>query len=539
MKILYHSPIPADATSFYRGYGPIRHLAEHHTLDEFVPIKNIAEVDWHVLCDADVLFMQRPSCHPELNIIRLAKRCGVPVWIDYDDNYLHVHGPREHIYTIQRIECVRSAMDLADAISVSTFALKLLLEKEGYGEKVHLIPNAMDETLLKFSSERPEAKPVIFWRGGDTHDENFDPYINKLSLLYYNFPHTEWVFLGVPPKKFLNRIDNSRVRLYEWTDLFSYFNLLYEINPTLTLVPWHDDEFTRCRSNSSWIESTMAGSVTVFPSWSSEFVVGMVPYKDENDFFAVVRQVLNNPEDQGAYLKNSRDRVESAFLLKKVNPLRYKLIEQLFNQRRQPLPVNLPVKGRLTLSKQLSFLHEYGYIQEEDSYVAHVRQTGDYLLGKILPISVMEIGCSSGALLEYFLDKKVPQVIGIETNSLLAEYFMERNPYYREAFQVMEDDDPLPALDGVFDLGISIEAFQKISMDRLEPMMKILADHFKFFYFSSSPYHIGQAFDVPHNNINIQPSVFWLNLFNKHGWELIENPMKISRWDYLFKSTRV
>jgi hypothetical protein len=65
----------------------------------------------------------------------IAKDCGVPIWIDYDDDYLNIPetNPRHELYAFpHRVECIRRAMEWADIISVSTIAIReSIIERTG------------------------------------------------------------------------------------------------------------------------------------------------------------------------------------------------------------------------------------------------------------------------------------------------------------------------------------------------------------------------------------------------------------------------
>jgi hypothetical protein len=46
------------------------------------------QLDWPMFSDCDVLFLQRPHAIPQLMAAKDARRLGIPVWLDWDDDLL-------------------------------------------------------------------------------------------------------------------------------------------------------------------------------------------------------------------------------------------------------------------------------------------------------------------------------------------------------------------------------------------------------------------------------------------------------------------
>lgn len=551
IKILVICPIKADATSFYRGYGPLSHLAKDEHVELIDGTLPNFEISWDVVAQADVVFIQRPSRLMDVKLIEIAKYNNIPVWIDYDDDYFGIPetNPRYGLYADpHRRACIKACIDGATIITVSTPAVRdsIIRNTGKNGLAIHIIPNAIDETI--FNTEVPAVEDlkgqrnIILWRGGDTHGHDIDPYTDIMVELYNQYPDYKWAFMGFPPEKLMKQIDTSRILLYKWTDMMQYMDFLFELRPKITIVPWADLPFNKSKSNCSWIESTLAGAVTIFPEFSSEHVDGMVGYQHPGEFdaklCALMDDLLAIPSTD--FVLQSFETLKK-YTLKKVNALRLDLLIRMtygsrdklgFRNRKYTIPVQ-----KFSDQQVFDYANLHHYIQEDENYMKGHHDVADWLIETFKPIRIVEIGCGPGAMLERFLDRKVPQVNGFDLNPVFQEYFVTRNPHYEDNYHVA--DITTAILDGVFDLCVSIEVFEHIPQDKIEPLLSMLADHFKVFYFSSTPFRESIRFDEQWGHISVHTHEKWIEIFERNGWKYVSNPQKITKHDHLFKSTRV
>lgn len=548
MKILAFSPIKADGTSFYRGFGPLNHLERNFDI-EITDASAHAEITWDVITKHDLIFFQRPSIYNELDAMTLAKRCNRPIVIDYDDDYLSIPAtnPRSNLYRDpHRVQQIRRAIELADRIIVSTIAIaESIVENTGKNrDSIQVIPNAVDETVFDLSllQDMP-GRDTILWRGGDTHAADLAPYVDKLIAVYNDFPHLKWAFMGDVPKSFLDKVDTSRIRLYPFTDITEYFEWLFEIKPMLTIVPWEYNKFNKGKSNCSWIESTLAGAPTIFPRWSPEFVEGMIGYQDPESFYRSVTLALAREDARSIAYTTSFATLCRRFTLSSMNSVRLDLFNDVIEKN--------PLKGKLSVNhpkyseepavytdKQFfDYTWEKFFNQDYENYAKWHFDIAGWLLETFKPKSIVELGCGPGAMVERWCDLKVPQVAGFEINPHFQDYFVKRNPHYSHAFML---GDFLEAdLSGVFDLCVSIEVFEHIPDEKLLPFIATMADHFRVLYFSSTPYRSSKAFDKQWGHCAIRTQQAWIALFEENGFQFIESPKKITGWDCLFISTRL
>lgn len=549
-RILLYAPIKHDATSFYRSYGPMRHLAKLRGIEIIDLAIPGAEIEWDGMAHADIFFCQRPSSVLELRLMEVAKNSGVPIWVDYDDDYLNipVTNPRHELYgNLHRVEVIKRCIEFADVISVSTPAImhSIIERLKIPAGRFEILPNAVDETLfdVEFPIDKVGDRDVIMWRGGDTHQSDIEPFLDVLVRLYYEFPDYKWVFVGHPSQKFLERIDSSRVTNHLWMTVMAYFDRLFEIRPKVTLVPWEVNKFNAAKSNCAWLESTLAGAVTLFPNWSTEVANGMVTYTNPDDFYALTQSVLQT-KDLTATLTEAQKAILKHYTLYSLVDRRMAIIERLVWQRRsvlKKLGFNNP-KYRIEpkVYSDLEFFnytHERMLNQDYEGYRNGHFEVAQKILDDFKPESILEFGCGPGPMVEYFCDKKVPQVIGFDSNPYFKEYFDKRNPHYKANFVIQNMLEV--EMGGVFDLGISIECFEHIPMEVLLPFLKKLPYHFRHFYFSSTPYSDDKNFMIQWGHVNVNTYEKWKELFVAAGFKFVDNPQWISQWDQLYESTLI
>lgn len=326
-------PNPKDATSFYRGLGPLGALRKQ--------VKNLSltfagEYNWSVMGMVDALFVQRPYTRQHLNLIEMAKASGVPVWLDYDDDLFNVptDNPAHRIYGTPEaskamIDCVKAA----DIITVSTYALHERFSKINVA--VVVIPNAYNDFILEM--KRPEIMrrrhPLVLWRGSATHVRDLMGFSGQIDTLFRNHPEWTWNFMGYNPWFITDVLDSRRCLVTEALDPIEYFEFISKIQAALQIVPLHDSQFNRGKSNIAMIEGAYAGSVTIAPAWEEWSVPGVIQYKNASEFQDLMRLTLTDkkfPFHANAQL--TWQYILDKLRLSKVNKKRHEILQMLFDR---------------------------------------------------------------------------------------------------------------------------------------------------------------------------------------------------------------
>jgi hypothetical protein len=113
-------------------------------------------------------------------------------------------------------------------------------------------------------------------------------------------------------------------------DIVDYHAILARMMPRIVVVPLSDSVFNHGKSNIAWIEATFAGGVCLAPDWPEWHRPGVVNYKDRDEFFAKLIELMAWSDEQiDANWKLSRDYIEKQLTIKTTNAQRSAIIDDL------------------------------------------------------------------------------------------------------------------------------------------------------------------------------------------------------------------
>ena len=339
-------PSRLDGTSYYRGAGPLNELSfqeRHDPRGTLTEINVVEKMGWSDITDSDLFFIQRPFRRCDLDMIRMAKGCGLPVWVDYDDDLLNVphENPCWETYS-QCGDVIRKCIELSDCLTTSTAEIAGSLQphlKDGFSKVIHNGWNTRMFPMVK--KPRTEKGPVkILWRGSDTHIKDLFEVKDKIWELARQNPDWEWTFLGYRPF-FLDGLPNSA--FWPAMDVFTYLRFLQANRYDVCIVPLANSHFNHCKSNCSWMEAAFAGAVTVAPGFLNFDRPGVFRYSGAEDFkqrvITAVASISRNGlsltcNDHEAVVKSAQDHINAFLPLRETNSLRKGVIGRLLENRR-------------------------------------------------------------------------------------------------------------------------------------------------------------------------------------------------------------
>ena len=149
-RVLYINQYPEDATSYYRIHPLVYLQSKDISITKLFYGGNIS---WETFIGYDILFIERPSSNNDLNIITLAKQCGLKIVTDWDDDCLHIDqfNPMWHHYEQCRatlMECIV----LSDEVWVSTAGIKKSFKL--LNSNIHVIPNCHNDYLHPIKNKK-------------------------------------------------------------------------------------------------------------------------------------------------------------------------------------------------------------------------------------------------------------------------------------------------------------------------------------------------------------------------------------------------
>ncbi len=346
-------PNPTDATSLYRGLGPLQALRRR--MGGEINLIVAPEINWATLKGSDALFLQRPALDHHLTIVNMAVASRKPVWVDFDDDLFRV--PRSNaaarIYDKLHSNMV-AIVAKADVVTVSTEALaetlRAILARVAEGKqtetgiktdpaKVVVVPNAFDDEILDLPAEYPRPNSLVTWRGSATHDKDLALVTDQIAAVIGANLSWTYQFVGEPFWWTMERLDlipglkPQSITHVEPLDPIAYFGFLKAVKPALFIVPLEDIPFNCAKSNIAWIEATYAGAVAIAPDWPEWRKPGVINYKTPEDFGRLFNQALKGGVfDLRARWTESRDHIKENLLLSTVNRTRETALRGAFER---------------------------------------------------------------------------------------------------------------------------------------------------------------------------------------------------------------
>lgn len=337
ISILAICPNPKDATSFYRGMGPLGRLKKAR---RDISITIAERVDWSILSMVDVVFLQRPFSPDHLRIARLTYDTPTKLWLDFDDDLFSVptDNPTFRIYSDPKNQnALAQTIALADAVSVSTGDLARKYSK--LNSNTVVVPNALDAHSLWYRDVKKEDQTdLIFWRGSNTHFRDLACYTEQIIEVAKLRPTWKWHFQGVDPWWITERLPEQFCTVGDALPMHDMFNVIAEIKPKVMIVPLADHTFNHSKSNIAWIEGSLGGAVAVAPDWEEWRKPGVITYKTPQDFQAQLLAATDSEFDHYAAGVQSWEYIQRELTLEKVNEKRSALLNHLLETPKRRMP---------------------------------------------------------------------------------------------------------------------------------------------------------------------------------------------------------
>lgn len=325
MKVLVTVSNPDEACSFYRACGPWSALAKKHRDVQVVYSKNPM---WADIRQVDLVYVQRAASQDYLKIVLTAKDLGVPVWLDYDDDLINLprDNPNFHYYS-RHTNLLKELVGMADLVTVTTRALQRSLSQ--YSKNVEVIPNALDEVLIKWRSFEARNK-IVMWRGTATHTRDVGSVAPELVANARAFQEYQWLFLGADPCAWqVSELMPKVTRLTEQMNPLTFFRTMITLAPEVLVAPLHDCPFNRAKSNIAAIEGALAGAAIIAPDWEEWRIPGVVTYKNSDEFKELLSRMLSGQINTNLKAQETWNYVRDELSLSLVNERRLRLAREL------------------------------------------------------------------------------------------------------------------------------------------------------------------------------------------------------------------
>ncbi len=297
------------------------------------------QVNWNGAFNADIALVQRPAALEQIHCMQLLKEHGTPIWVDYDDDYINPNknNPRHGTgLDLRMSETVKSALKLADVVTVTNEQLKTTYLE--FNKNIKVIPNAFDDRLLGLQAEKIEPVNAILWRGNDLQRRDIGAFKKEILQIYRNgdTSHFNWMFAGWDPHWITDEMeeyDSKRIKKRPGIEMFEYYRQLSETNWAMIIKPLEDNTFNRSRSNITWFEACLAGSVCIAPNWPSwtdySTSNSLVTYENPEDFKKHITHFIKHPDEIVPRVLAGREYIKKHLMLSTINKLRRNIILDL------------------------------------------------------------------------------------------------------------------------------------------------------------------------------------------------------------------
>ena len=317
MKILFLNYDERDACSFYRSAG----IAPNLSLQSGAEITISEYKSYSGLKGYDVVMLQRPCTADALFICEEAKRLGVKIIVDHDDNLLAVpkHHTTYEIYQgLERQRSIKGCIKLADMVTVTNKALQDAYMP--YNINTIIVPNAL-------MSDKPRRKAndknTIAWRGGDSHRLDLMSVATAINAATMRYRNWTFAYMGNKPV-FLPKYPNVEHILP--MSVKDYMEYMYNFAPKVLQVPLVDDDFNRGKSEIAAIESTHCGAACIVPFW---WEIPCLRYSTPDEYASVLNALLSGEIDLQAQNDIAWEYIQDNWLLENVNKIRKEIILNL------------------------------------------------------------------------------------------------------------------------------------------------------------------------------------------------------------------
>ncbi len=521
----------SDATSLYRGYGPLLALAKKYPGIEIDHIQTYREIAWHTLMKYDLLFLQRPASPTEVAIIKMCQQIGLPVWCDWDDNYFEIpdSNNRKKNYTLYHIECVKFCAKNAQVVTVST---KMLYERfSELNKNTVLIPNMLDTKMFPLTdSDGYSRDNLILWRGSDTHNENLDFYKDEIIKAMDETPDWVWGFFGYVPQWAIDHLPSHRIRIYQDQGTIEYMRMMLALRPKIVYVVHSPNNFNVSRSHIAFLEATYAGAICVTPDTQEWIDLPTFKYSGKEN---LTQQILGAVTAQQTHIDMLEESKQWILRHNSEHGSRRKVIlDELIesNPKAYMPPVQMP--EQFTDEEFFNYHKQEGWTSEAEGWRLGQEKMADFLEKELNAKSVFDLGCGSGGLLEALIKKQI-MCYGVDSNVKNKEFFDKRNPGNEECFIL--DNATNIEFGSKFDVVTCIEVMEHIPDEVNEKLLAMWRNQCTYFLFTSTPYTSTASFDSQWGHCNVKPTDHWIKFFEKNGYMLQQRLDFPAPWALLFR----
>lgn len=333
-------PINMMASDLYRG-SSILHQLRHADPEIEVLFFEEENLGWKVVEEIDLVYMMKLSSVTACHLAEMATQSGKGIWYDCDDDLFNVplDNPAYHYYSnslpsgVTIRKNIRTLLQKADVVTVSTEHLRK--EYVAYNHNTLVVPNALNDYMLKEIDQETPRQKIISWRGGTSHMRDLEVLGKQLTELIQELQDWKWCFMGYNPWK-LMEVSAERTFHVPLAEYYDYMHHFKNLSPAIHIIPLVNNKFNRSKSNNAALEAIYAGAIPVIPEWPHWDFPGAIRYTAGGDNFKeAVKEAVALTENEAEFkrlTKANLAHVKENYLLSKINQQRVEVINALINK---------------------------------------------------------------------------------------------------------------------------------------------------------------------------------------------------------------
>jgi len=336
MRILARGNSLTDSVAFYR-INPFDDIP-HIDFQRWDPERPCTHSD---LTRYDILFMSRPCQPKDLALLDYARKCGLKIWVDHDDDLFNIpeDNPAYGKYTPQVHRTILEIASQADVLTTSTAYLKKVFFslfaklKVAHFPEMRVIPNAIRDRFLKLPNRLipRDSSKIVLWRGSQTHEQDLWT-VRKAVLAAAPKMKEEgfkFVFLGYNPWFITTLMERELWEYHTDVDPIIYLSNICHLIPAIGIYPLTDQLFNFSKSNIAWLEYTLAGAKTIAPKIDEFDKPGVQTYSTADEFYLHLMNSMDNLEQCKASQALSYDHILKNYIGSVVNEERINILTLL------------------------------------------------------------------------------------------------------------------------------------------------------------------------------------------------------------------
>lgn len=319
-------------TSFLRAWGPFSLMKQEVEIVE-APYFEGWWTNFRYWIGIDVCFLHRPYGHYGACIIEAAKLHGVPLWVDHDDDLLNIpeNNPHREVHVTRESICPSIEMSYreADILTCSGKVMHDELRTLYKREDAILITTGLDDRLVRFKKPFSTNRRVG-WRGSESHSSDLSAYREPIKSVMDENKDKEWHFFGIDPVELDLVPEGVTPEWYPQLNIFEFYKEFTETNCQFHFVVLEDNHFNRVKSNISWMDATLAGSIVLGPAFEEWSYIETCRYFDGYPFNQSFIDMTSICEIKLEKIHNGCwEYIMDVLLQSKLNEKRYEILRNL------------------------------------------------------------------------------------------------------------------------------------------------------------------------------------------------------------------